>query len=228
MIHNMHIPALLQFLKELSENNNRPWFLHNKPNYDILREEFTELVADIIQRIAKFDDRIEHVDPKKSLFRIYRDVRFSKDKAPYKTQFSAMIAEKKDHKAVPGYYFQINQEGILGMGGGVYMPEPDTLNKIRHDIIANPDDVTKLLKNKRFLATYGGLSEEDRMMRPPKGYQHLAADHPMIDVIKYRHFFSFLEIDLKKHKSKDLGKELAGNFEDLYPLINWLREVLDQ
>ena len=96
----MHIPALLQFLKELSENNNRPWFLHNKPNYDILREEFTELVADIIQRIAKFDDRIEHVDPKKSLFRIYRDVRFSKDKAPYKTQFSAMIAEKKDHKAV--------------------------------------------------------------------------------------------------------------------------------
>ena len=224
----MHIPALLQFLKELSENNNRSWFLHNKPNYDILREEFTELVADIIRRIAKFDERIEHVDPKKSLFRIYRDVRFSGNKDPYKTQFSAMIGEKKDHKAVPGYYFQINHQGILGMGGGVYMPEQETLNKIRHEILAWPDAVTTLLKNKRFLATYGGLSEEDRMMRPPKGYQHLPADHPMLDMIKHRHYFSFLEIDLKTHKSKDLAKEIAGNFEDLYPLIVWLREVLGQ
>lgn len=224
----MHIPALLQFLKELSENNNRPWFLHNKPNYDILREEFTELVADIIQRIAKFDSRIEHVDPKKSLFRIYRDVRFSGNKDPYKTQFSAMIGEKKDHKSVPGYYFQINPDGILGMGGGVYMPEQETLNKIRHEILAWPDAVTALLKNKRFLATYGGLSEEDRMMRAPKGYQHLPADHPMLDMIKHRHYFSFLEIDLKTHKSKDLAKEIAGNFEDLYPLIVWLRGVLGQ
>ncbi len=224
----MHIPALLQFLKELSENNNRPWFLHNKPNYDILREEFTELVADIIQRIGKFDERILHVEPKKSLFRIYRDVRFSHNKEPYKTQFSAMIAEKKDHKAVPGYYFQINAQGILGMGGGVYMPEPDTLNKIRHEILAEPAKVVKLLKEKRFLATFGGLSEEDRMLRAPKGYQHLPADHPMLDMIKNRHYFSFLEIDLKKHKSKDLAKELAGKFEDLHPLIVWLREVLGQ
>ena len=224
----MHIPALLQFLKELSENNNRPWFLHNKPNYDILREEFTELVADIIQRIAKFDSRIEHVDPKKSLFRIYRDVRFSGNKDPYKTQFSAMIGEKKDHNSVPGYYFQINPDGILGMGGGVYMPEQETLNKIRHEILAWPDAVMALLKNKRFLATYGGLSEEDRMMRAPKGYQHLPADHPMLDMIKHRHYFSFLEIDLKTHKSKDLAKEIAGNFEDLYPLIVWLRGVLGQ
>jgi uncharacterized protein (TIGR02453 family) len=223
----MHIPALLQFLKELSENNNRPWFLHNKPNYDILREEFTELVADIIQRIAKFDDRIEHVDPKKSLFRIYRDVRFSANKDPYKTQFSAMIGEKKDHKAVPGYYFQINHEGVLGMGGGVYMPEPPTLNKIRHDVLTNPERITAVLKNKRFIATYGGIAEEDRMMRAPKGYQHLPADHPLLDQIKNRHFFGFMEINLKKHKSKDLAAEIAGNFEDLYPLISWLREVLE-
>ena len=160
--------------------------------------------------------------------RIYRDVRFSHNKDPYKTQFSAMIGEKKDHKAVPGYYFQINQEGILGMGGGVYMPEPETLNKIRHEILAFPEEVAKLLKHKRFIATYGGLSEEDRMMRAPKGYQHLPADHPMMDMIKNRHYFAFLEIDLKKHKSKDLGKEIAGNFEDLYPLIVWLRGVFEQ
>ena len=114
------------------------------------------------------------------------------------------------------------------MGGGVYMPEQETLNKIRHEILAWPDAVTTLLKDKRFLATYGGLSEEDRMLRAPKGYQHLPPDHPMMDMIKNRHYFSFLEIDLKKHVSKNLAKEIAGNFEDLYPLIVWLREVLGQ
>jgi uncharacterized protein (TIGR02453 family) len=219
----MHIPALLQFLKELSENNNRPWFLHNKPHYDILREEFTEMVAAIIQHIAKFDSHIEHVDPKKSLFRIYRDVRFSKNKEPYKTRFSAMIGEKKDHKAVPGYYFQIDEKGILGMGGGVYMPEADTLMKIRHFITAHPAKLDKLLANERFNATYGGISDEDRLMRPPKGY---SPDHPHIDQIKNRHFFAFTEINLKKHKTKDLAADIGKQFADLYPLIVWLREAL--
>jgi len=220
----LHIPALLQFLKELSENNNRPWFLHNKPHYDILRAEFTELVADIIVRVAKFDTRIEHVDPKKSLFRIYRDVRFSANKDPYKTRFSAMIGEKKDHKAVPGYYFQIDEKGVLGIGGGVYMPDPDVLMKIRHFISAHPAKMDKLLAHPAFNKTFGGISQEDRLMRPPKGY---TPETRHIDQIKNRHFFGFTEIDLKKYKAKDMAADLAGKFEDLYPLIVWLREALE-
>ena len=104
----MHIPALLQFLEGLAENNNRPWFLHNKPSYDILREEFAELLADIVQRVAKFDKDIEQVDPKKCMFRIYRDVRFSKNKDPYKTHFSGVIGGRTTDKSRPSYYFQIN------------------------------------------------------------------------------------------------------------------------
>jgi uncharacterized protein (TIGR02453 family) len=219
----MHITALTQFLTGLTENNNRPWFLHNKPAYDILREEFTELVAGVIQRTAKFDKSIEHVDPKKSLFRIYRDVRFSKNKDPYKTHFSAYIAARKDHKGDPGYYFQIDAKGMLGMGGGIYMPEPPTLKKVRDFIVAHPEKLSKLLKNKRFVDTYGGISEEDRMVRPPKGYD---AELPHIEHIKNRHFFGWTELSLKKLKAKDLAGEIAARYEDLYPLNLWLREGL--
>jgi uncharacterized protein (TIGR02453 family) len=219
----MHITALTQFLTGLTENNNRPWFLHNKPAYDILREEFTELVAGVIQRTARFDKSIEHVDPKKSLFRIYRDVRFSKNKDPYKTHFSAYIAARKDHKGDPGYYFQIDAKGMLGMGGGIYMPEPPTLKRVRDFIVAHPEKLSKLLKNKRFVDTYGGISEEDRMVRPPKGYD---ADLPHIEHIKNRHFFGWTELSLKKLKAKDLAGEIAARYEDLYPLNLWLREGL--
>lgn len=219
----MHITALTQFLTGLTENNNRPWFLHNKPAYDILREEFTELVAGVIQLTAKFDKSIEHVDPKKSLFRIYRDVRFSKNKDPYKTHFSAYIAPRKDHKGDPGYYFQIDSKGVLGLGGGIYMPEPPTLKKVRDFIVSDPGKLTKLIKNKRFAETFGGISEEDRMVRPPKGYD---AELPHIEHIKNRHFFGWTEINLKKLKSKDLAKEIASRYEDLYPLNVWLREAV--
>ena len=222
----MHIPALLQFLEGLAENNNRPWFLHNKPSYDILREEFTAVVADVVQRIAKFDPEIEQVDPKKCLFRIYRDVRFSTNKDPYKTHFSGVIGGKTTDRSRPSYYFQINEKGVLGVGGGIYMPEPDTLQKIRHFVINQPTLLNALLKDKSLTKTFGGMSEEDRMQRPPKGYQHLPADHPHIEIIKNRHFFAFVEAKIKARPPKDLGKKIGDQFADLYPLIVWLREAV--
>ena len=93
----MHVPALLQFLEGLAENNNRPWFLHNKPAYDILREEFLELVTQVIAELGKFDAQVKFCNPKKAMFRINRDVRFAHDKSPYKTHFSAAIANPADH-----------------------------------------------------------------------------------------------------------------------------------
>jgi uncharacterized protein (TIGR02453 family) len=222
----MHIPALIQFLEGLAENNNRPWFLHNKPSYDILREEFTTLVAEVVQRVAKFDPEIENVDPKKCLFRIYRDVRFSANKVPYKTHFSGVIGGKTTDRSHPAYYFQINEKGVLGVGGGIYMPEPDTLQKIRHCVINQPALLNAVLKDKPLNKTYGGMSVEDRMQRPPKGYQHLPADHPHIEIIKNRHFFAFTEANIKTKIPKDLAKRIGDQYADLYPLIVWLREAV--
>ena len=219
----MNIPALTHFLTGLSKNNTRPWFAHNKPAYDILREEFTQLVAELVQQVTKFDPDLGHVDPKKALFRIYRDIRFSNDKSPYKIHFSAVIGDRKGHNAVPGYYFQIDQRGTLFAGGGIYRPEKQVIAKIRQFIVDEPDKLTKLLKNTRFKRTYGGLSGEDKMVRPPKGF---TADLPHIEVIKNRHFFSGVEINLKKNPPEDLAADIAALFRDLHPLILWLREAL--
>jgi uncharacterized protein (TIGR02453 family) len=217
----MYIPALLQFLEGLAENNNRPWFLHNKPAYDILREEFQTLVGEVIQKTAKFDKSIEHLDPKKSMFRIYRDVRFSKNKDPYKTHFSAVIGDKKTGD--PCYYFHIDKEGKLGTGGGIYMPEPATLKTIREAIVENPAAFAKVMKNKKFVARYGGLMEEDRLQRPPKGFP---PDHPHIEAIKNRHFFGWHEQSIARRVPKDLAGEIAAHFADAEPLVTWLRGIV--
>ncbi len=217
----MHIPALIQFLTGLHENNERPWFLHNKPAYDILRDEFQTLVAEVIQRTARFDKSIEHLDPKKAMFRIYRDVRFSKNKDPYKTHFSAVIGDKKTGD--PGYYFHIDKDGKLGTGGGIYMPDPAMLKKIREAIVANPAAFAKVMKNKQFVARYGGLLDEDRLQRPPKGFP---PEHPHIEAIKNRHFFGWHEQSIAKRVPKDLAGDIAAHFADAEPLVSWLRGVV--
>ncbi|MEP7181212.1 MAG: DUF2461 domain-containing protein [Betaproteobacteria bacterium] len=216
----MHVTALVGFLDGLAHNNNRPWFAWNKPAYDILRAEFEELVADLAARVAKFDPALGPVDLKKAPFRIYRDTRFAKDKAPYKTQFSAAIGDRSKRGLAPGYYFHIDEAGVLMAGGGIYRPDPAILLRIRRHIAAHPELLTRLLRNPRFKRTYGGLTDEDRLARPPKGF---AADTPHIEAIRNRHFFGIVEVDLLKHRPKDLATLIASHFRDLVPLMDWLR-----
>ena len=219
----MHIPALLQFLKELGENNNRPWFLHNKPHYDILREEFIALVGQVGAKVAKFDKELGPFEPKKAVFRIYRDVRFAKDKSPFKNHIGAVLGARTTDKTRPVYYFHVDHRGQLLMACGVYMPEALTIKKIRDYIVAEPAKFAKLLKNKSLNDTFGGLIEQDRMVRPPKGY---AADLPHIDHIKNRHFLCETSINLYKKVPKDLPEMVAQHFEAAKPLAMWLRQAV--
>ncbi len=219
----MHIPALLQFLKELDENNNRPWFLHNKPHYDILREEFIELVGQVGAKVAKFDKELGPFEPKKAVFRIYRDVRFAKDKSPFKNHIGAVLGARTTDKTRPVYYFHVDHRGQLLTACGVYMPEALAIKKIRDYIVAEPAKFAKLLKNKAINDTFGGLIEQDRMVRPPKGY---ASDLPYIDYIKNRHFLCETSINLYKKVPKDLPAMIAQHFEAAKPLVMWLREAV--
>lgn len=218
----MHLKALIEFLSGLEENNNRPWFAWNKPAYDLLREEFEALLTDVIARVAKFDRGLGPVDARKAMFRIYRDTRFYKDKTPYKTHFSAAIRDRAKRGLEPGYYFEIDHRGILVVGGGIYRPEPEILLRIRQYIAAKPATLSALLRNPGFARTYGGLMDEDALARPPKGF---SADTPHIDAIKQRHYFGITEANLKKRPPKDLAGDLARYFEDLYPLMVWLRKA---
>ena len=216
----MHLKALFEFLSGLEQNNNRPWFAWNKPAYDVLREEFEHLVADVTARVQKFDRALGPVDPKKAMFRIYRDTRFSKDRTPYKTHFSAAIRDRSKRGLEPGYYFHIDHKGMLLVGGGIYRPEPEILKRVRQYIAARPQTLTRMLRNRRFRKTYDGFIEEDALVRPPKGF---SADTPHIDAIKLRHFFAMVEVNVKRRPPKDLAGDLADDFRDLLPLMEWLR-----
>ena len=222
----MHTRDLIQFLSELSENNNRAWFVMNKPRYDILRAEFLELVTKLIADISKFDPAVAGCNPKKALFRINRDMRFSKDKSPYKTSFSAAVTasglKKPSQGGGPAYYFHIDANGILLVAGGEYMPPPSRLKTIREHVITDAAGFSKVLKNKKLKERFGDLQDEGKLVRPPKGFD---ADVPHIEYIKMKSFIVWTETSIKKSVPADLGKEVVAGFKDAYPLVAWLREA---
>jgi uncharacterized protein (TIGR02453 family) len=220
----MHTRDLIQFLAELSENNNRAWFVMNKPRYDILRTEFLELVIKLIADISKFDPAIAGCNPKKALFRINRDMRFSHDKSPYKTSFSAAITasglKKPSQGGGPAYYFHVDATGTLLIAGGEYMPPADRLKAIRLHVVDDAAGFSKVLKNKKLKESFGDLQDEGKLVRPPKGFD---ADSPHIEYIKMKSFIVWNETSLKKAIPADLGKEIVAGFKSAYPLITWLR-----
>lgn len=218
----MHVKALVEFLSGLEQNNNRPYFVWHKPAYDVLREEFEALVTALVARIARFDPGLGPVDAKKAVFRIYRDTRFSKDKTPYKTHFSAALRDRAKKGLEPGYYFHIDRHGTLLAGGGIYRPDPATLARIRRHIAEHPGALTRVLREPRFKKTYRELGRDDALARPPKGF---AADLPHIDAIKLRHYFALIEVDILKRPPKDLAGKIAGYFRDVLPLMRWLRRA---
>lgn len=223
----MHLRDLTQFLSELSENNNRPWFLWNKPRYDILRTEFLDTVTELIREVAKFDRAVAACNPKKAAFRIHRDTRFSKDKTPYKTHFSAGIApgdkRKPSDGAGPTYYFHIEGNGRLLFGAGEYMPPAPRLKAIREHVVNDATGFAKMLKNKQLRATYGDLREEDgKLQRPPKGFD---PDHEHIEYLKLKSFFVWTEVDLELNAPEKLVPQLARGFKDATALVTWLRGV---
>ena len=218
----MHLPALLDFLAGLEQNNNRAWFVHNKPAYDILRAEWLALVTQLTDDIRKFDRDLGLIDPKKSALRIYRNLRFSRDKTPFKTQFAGAIGDRAYRGFKPAYYFHIDYKGTLLAGGGIYSPDKQILANIRHHIADHPAGLTKVFRNQRFKKTYGGLAEEESLSRPPKGFD---AGLQHIDAIKMKHFFGIVEIDVKKKLPRDLRADIASLFRDVSPLVAYLREA---
>ena len=222
----MHLRDLTQFLTELSDNNNRPWFIMNKPRYDILREEFLAVVTELIRELSKFDQQVAACNPKKAMFRINRDIRFANDKSPYKTRFSAGITPRDLRRPSAGggptYYFQIEGSGKLLFGAGEYLPPAPRLKMIREEIVNDATGFAKVLKNKQLRATYGELQQEDKLQRPPKGFD---PEHVHIEALKLKSFFVWTEVDLKLNAPDELVPALARGFKDAFALVSWLRAV---
>lgn len=212
--------ALLAFLKELGQNNNKEWFTENKPRYEEAKAEFEVFITQLFAEISAFDPSISHHKAKDCIFRIYRDVRFSKDKSPYKAHFGAHItsaAKKSDIHTRSGYYIHI-EPGASMLAGGAYMPQGDWLKNIRQEIDYNGQDLLNIINSKGFKYTFGQL-EGDKLVRVPKGYTE---ENPNIELLKMKGFLArnlVKDIDLVK---PDFSSQAAIVFKELKPLSDFL------
>lgn len=221
----MHLRDLTQFLYELEQNNNRAWFVMNKPRYDILRAEFLELVIELVAGITRFDAAMEGCSPKKALFRINRDLRFRPGGEPYKTTFSAAMTAtgiKSSAGGGPFYYFQLNARGDLFTAGGEYAPPAGRLRAIRQHIVGEPKALNAVLKDKGLLTVFGGLQEQDKLVRPPKGFD---TDEPHIEQLKLKSFVVRKIVSTAKIIGPDLPALILADFAAAQPLVKWLRNA---
>ncbi len=229
----MHLPALFSYLQGLRENNNKAWFVMNKPAYDILRPEFIALVGEVVAGLVRHDPTIAGVDPKKALFRIHRDIRFSNDKTPYKTRFSASIAGPAAKHSGPMYYLSIDADGILHVGAGCWSPAPDVLARLRRYVVDDPERLAKALNRRKLRATFGGLSAEDKLARLPKGYDPKAPGvERWGDHVRHKSFVVSTDRDLlapSEAATVDaLGPAIAATMAAATPLNDWIREALSR
>lgn len=180
-------PQTLQFLKDLKENNNKPWFDANRKTYEVAKQDFATLVETLINDIGQFDESIAEINlkPKDCMFRINRDVRFSKNKDPYKTNFGAWFCKGRKNAISAGYYLHIDPNECF-LAGGIWMPEAENLKKIRAEIDYNFEEFNNILNDESFKKTFpNGLDREASTVRPPKGYDDA---NPAIEFIKLKSF----------------------------------------
>ena len=174
---------VLGFLRELAVNNNREWFQKNKKWYDESRNKVLFLTEVLINEIRKFDPTVPVLNPNDCLFRIFRDVRFSQDKSPYKTNFGCYIARGGKKANFAGYYLHIEPESSFA-GGGIYMPDNETLKMLREYIAENGEEFLSIIRNKEFQEIYPEMYD-DKLKTAPKGF---SPDHEYIDILKYKSF----------------------------------------
>jgi len=217
----MDIQSLIQFLTNLQENNHKDWFDLNRIQYDQLRADWIQLAANIIKQTADFDDDVLELDPKKCIFRINRDVRFSKNKAPYKNNFGISLSKGGKNTDFCGYYIHL-QPGESFIAGGSYQPMPDKLAAIRQEIDYNFDEFKSIIEHKEFVKHFGTLTG-DKLQRPPKGYD---AENPAIEYIKHKGFLAFLKIDDKNLTEKELSKHCLSAFKAMKPLNDFLNRAI--
>ena len=213
---------VIQFLNELSENNNREWFQNNKKRYDESREKVLFLTEVVINEIRKFDPDVPLLEPKDCLFRIFRDVRFSNDKRPYKTNFGSFIAKGGRKSMHAGYYFHIEPSGSF-VGGGIYMPATEPLKAIRQYIAENGEEFLSIINNKSFTKVYPEMMD-DKLKTAPKGF---SPDHEFIDLLRYKSFAFSSQFDKSQILADNYIEKLVHSFKILQPVNRFLNDALE-
>ena len=212
----------LLFLHRLKKNNNRPWFQKHKAEYEEnVRFPMQCLVAGLAVRLHDEAPEMEF-NPRRAIFRIYRDVRFSRNKAPYKTNVAAWFGPRADRGATegPGLYVGVGTDEVF-IGGGLYMPSGEQLKAIRRSIADKPDDYLAIVGARRFRKKFGGIQGEV-LARAPLGY---GPDHPMIEHLRHKQYFVGIEQKEKDCLAASFAERVAQTFADTMPLVRWLLRV---
>jgi uncharacterized protein (TIGR02453 family) len=211
--------STFEFLKQLAKNNNRDWFIKNKNRYVTAHENMIAFAEALLAEMRRHDN-IETSSGKESLFRIYKDIRFSKDKTPYKTYWAGHF-KRATKKLRGGYYFQVGPGETLA-AGGFFSPDPEDLLRIRKNIDANFSDWKKMLKDKTIVKTFGTLQGE-KVATAPKGF---SKDNPSIDLLRHKQFYFERNFSDKEVLSDSFLKEINQTFKNLRTYFDCMSEIL--
>jgi uncharacterized protein (TIGR02453 family) len=213
----------LPFLEDLRANNNRDWFLDNKKRYEIFKKDYHQLISEFLDAMKPLDSSLEMLEIKNCTFRINRDIRFSKDKSPYKTHLGIWMNTNSSGVNAPGYYIHI-EKGKSFVAGGFYSPEPAELKKIRKEIAFFHDDLEEIVKNKTFKKHFNGLDQSNSLKNAPKDFEK---DHPAIEFLKLKSYTVSSKIDDAELLSPNFVKNSVEKLIAIKPLIGFLNRGLD-
>lgn len=214
----------LQFLDDLKANNNRDWFLENKKRYEVFKKDYQQLVADFLDAMKPLDPTLEMLEVKNCTFRINRDIRFSKDKSPYKDHVGIWMSSGAKGMNRSGYYVHIARAGSF-IAGGFYCPEAEDLKKVRKEIAFFHDDLEEIMHDKNFQKEFGDFdrNENNLLKNPPRGYEK---DHPAIEFLKLKSFETSQKFNIEEVLKKDFVSKMTQKLIVLKPLNDFINRAL--
>ncbi|MFM7216656.1 MAG: DUF2461 domain-containing protein [Bacteroidota bacterium] len=215
--------STLKFLSRLKKNNRKDWFDEHREDYEIAREELKKLVGDFYTGISITDLELSNLNPSKCIFRINRDIRFSANKSPYKTNMGAWLNRGGKNVVSAGYYLHI-EPGNSFLAGGIWMPPAEELRKIRQEIEYNGDVLKSILNDRKFKSAFGGMDPEYALKTAPKGYPK---DHPDIALIRHTSFICWHGFNDEQVVQADFVKKLLTKAQLLTPFNRFLNTALD-
>jgi len=215
----------LQFLADLIANNNTEWMHANKKRYESYKKDYHSYIASILAEMKLLDPTLEPLEVKNCTFRINRDIRFSKDKSPYKTNMGVWFTQNKNRKNSPGYYIHF-EKGMSFIAGGVWCPEPGELKLIRKEIEFFHDDLEAIVSDKAFKNEFKELTrdESNTLKKAPKDFD---SNHPAIEFLKLKSYTASKKIDDKLFTESDFSKKIAQKLIALKPINDFLRRALE-
>jgi len=215
----------IKFLTNLTTNNNKPWFEEHRADYEAAKNDFESLIEKILKEYALKDEDLVSLKPRECMFRINRDVRFAKDKSPYKNNMGASINRGGKKSIFAGYYFHC-QPGESFVGGGLWMPQPQETKKIRQEIDYCLEEFKAIVESRKFKSVYGDLerTEEYALVNIPKGYEK---DNPAADYLKLKSWIATRPLTDAELSSKGLVKIVLDAFDALRPLVKSLNRAIE-